>query len=422
MRTFLHGMLGAAFASVVAAGPSMAQETMTLTFAAHYTDQQMEPLASCFRAYEQEHPTVRIVYRQSPIADFLQTILTSRIGGTSPDIYNVYSIWGAKLVGNGILAEPPEKIRDFVKTGFEPSTVEATVIDDQIWGVPAEVSLYMLVYNKRLFADAGIEAPPTDWGQVLADAAKIAKRDDLGKVTVAGYAFGPTVANATHPFRTLMLSHGLGLFNKDMTGTNLTSPAAVAILDGEAELFKKGLTSASNAVRDFPSGSVGMMITANWFKATLRQGLGDRFDETVGVAPIPAGADWKTYQYSFYQAVDANSAHKDEAWALIRWLNTPRSEGRRSCVGDMLIALGGLTANKADVAASAAELGDAFTKPYADALTSGRAVTDPNIPQTAEADAILRTSIEEAWLGRKSAADALAEADKQIEALLAEPQ
>ncbi|MCO6050977.1 extracellular solute-binding protein [Mesorhizobium sp. RP14(2022)] len=415
----------AACAGLVAFGlslPVLAQDKITLTWGAHYTDAQMAPLTACFRRYEQENPTITIRYQQSGIEDFLQTILTSRIGGTSPDIYNVYSIWGKQLTDSGILAEPPSDIADFIAQNYEPTTVKAATLDDKVWGVPAEVSLYMLIYNKALFAEAGIAQPPSTWAEVLEDAKKIAKRDADGKVVTAGYAFGPSVANATHPFRTLMFSAGLPLLKDDLMSTNLADPKAVEILSGEVELFKQGLTSPSNVVKDFPSSRNGMQITANWFKQTLREGMGEDFLDKVGVAPIPAGPDWKTYQYSFYQSVDANSAHPEEAWKLIRWLNSPQATGKRSCVGDMLVALGGLTANNADIAASAEAFGDSFTKPYVDALQSGRALSEPPVAQTAEADRALRSAIEAAWLGQLSPEDALKKADAEITNILALPQ
>lgn len=418
-KRYWTGLLAMLCASTA---PVLAQEPVTLTFAAHYTDQEMEPLTACFRRYEAENPGIRISYRQTPIADFLQNVMTSRISGASPDIYNVYSIWGKRLVDNAILAEPPTDISDFIAQNYEASTVQSAVVEDQLWGIPAEVAVYMLIYNKKLFAEAGIDGPPTDWPSLMEAAAKIAKRDDLGRVEVAGYAFGPSVANAAHPFRTLLFSKGTGILTDDLEGTHLAESAAVEVLEGQAQLFRDGLTSASHQIRDFPAGRIGMITGANWMKQLLREGLGDRLDETVGVAPIPGGPDWKTYQYSFYQAVDANSAHPDESWALLRWLNTPAADGRRSCVGDMLVALGSLTANKADLAASQDEFGDAFSAPYVEALRSGRALSDPNIAQTAEMDRVLRTSIEEAWLGRMSPADAMAKADQEITDLLALPQ
>lgn len=409
------------FATVLAPVSADAQEPVTLTWGAHYTDAEMAPLTACFRDYEKENPGITVKYQQSDITDFLQTITTSRIGGTSPDIYNVYSIWGKQLVSNGILAEPPADMADFIRDNYEASTIRSAVVDDKLWGVPAEVSLYMLVYNKKLFAEAGIAEPPATWDELVTDAAKLVKKDANGKITQAGYAFGLTVANATHPFRALMFSAGLPILKEDLTATNLAEPEAVKILEGEVALFTQGSTSISNVVKDFPAGLNGMQITANWFENTLRQGFGEKFDETVGVAPIPGGPDWKTYQYSFYQAVDAGSPRQEAAWKLIRWLNTPREAAKRSCVGDMLIKLGSLTANKADIAASQAELGDGFTKPYIDALQSGRALADPNIAQTAEIDRVLRTAIESAWLGQTAPAEALAKADREITDILAMP-
>lgn len=419
---FRLGLLS--LASVLAglmAGEAAAQQK-TLTIATHYTDEQLKPLTACFRTYEEQNPGVKIVHQQSTIRDFLQTILTARISGRSPDIYNVYSIWGAQLVGNGVLDQPPAAVLDFVRKEYEPQTVDAATVQGKIWGVPAEVSAYLLVYNKELLAKAGYTAPPKTWDELAEIAAKITQKDAQGKITVAGYAFGPTPANAVHPFRTLLFSRGVGLFTEDMRSTNLASPEAVDIVTRQAELFQKGVTAPSIQVRDFPSGSVGMMITANWFKDTLRQGLGDRFERVVGVAPIPAGPDWKSYQYSFYYGVDSRSRQKEDAWRLVRWLNTPQAAGQRSCVGNMLAAMGGLTANKADVAASAAELADPFTRPYVDLLSSGRAVSEKNVPQAAEIEVIVRTAIEEAWLGRAAPKDALAKANAQIEGILKESQ
>jgi multiple sugar transport system substrate-binding protein len=150
--------------------------------------------------------------------------------------------------------------------------------------------------------------------------------------------------------------------------------------------------------------------------------MGDAFEKNVGVAPIPGGPDWRTYQYSFYYGVDARSRQKEEAWRLVRWLNSPQEPGKRSCVGDMLITMGALTANRADLAASQAELSDGFTKPYVDAISSGRALSEKAVPQAAEMEVIIRTAIEEAWLGKTPAKEALASANRQIEGILREAQ
>jgi multiple sugar transport system substrate-binding protein len=393
----------------------------SITVAAHYTAEQMRPLDACYREYERLNPGIRIVYQQSAISDYMQTVMTARLAGTSPDIYNVYSFWSGQMTEAGLLAEPPAEMQGFIRESYLPSTVEGAQARGKLWGIPAEISTYMLVYNKQLLRQAGYDAPPRNWEELRQIAAKITRRNEQNNITTAGYAFGPTAANAVHPFFSLLMAQGVAPIKPDASGTALGSPEALSVLTGMSRLFAEGVTSNAVTVRDFPSGTVGMAIIANWFKDTLRQGLGDRFGEVVGVAPIPTNAaDWRTLQYAFFWGVDARSRNKDAAWALLRWLNTPRAAGARSCTGEMLLRMGGLTGNKADIAASADDMNDGFTKPYVEAISGGHAVALPNVQRLGEIQQVLRNNIEKAWSGSLQPAQALRQADREIAPLLAE--
>ena len=148
-------------------GAAVAQ---TVTMATHYPAENVAVLEPCFAQYRDE-TGVEVVHQQIPYGDYLQTILTARLGGQSPDIYHVYSIWAAQLVDNGLLAVPPEEVLGFVTDNYVGSTVDAITIDDQTWGVPTEVANYLLIYNKQIFAEAGIDAPPATWDELLEVAA-----------------------------------------------------------------------------------------------------------------------------------------------------------------------------------------------------------------------------------------------------------
>lgn len=392
----------------------------TLTILTHYTDAQRAPLTACLRIYESQHPGIRIVNQQAEIDDYLQTALTARLSGTAPDIYNVYSLWAAQLVGAGMLDKPPVEIQRQVSADYVPGTVDAIKVAGAAWGIPTEVSTFMLIYNKKLFQQAGIPAPPGDWDELVADAARMTRRNAQGKITTAGYAFGPTAGNSVYPFAALLLSRGLPLLSPNLDGTNLTAPAAIDVLTEESRLFSKGITDNTIQIRDFPSGAVGMMIFANWYKATLRQAFGAAMDETVGVAQIPAGDNWRTVQYAFFWGVDANSPSKRQAWDLLAWLNTPHIPGKQSCTGDMLGKLGAMTGNRNDLAASPDDYGDAFSKPFADAIASGRAGSLQNVAHNAEIQQILRLAIGRSWAGSQSPSKALADADRKIAAILSD--
>jgi len=422
MTAFLRGV-----AVVLAVGTALAAARLepnrtTLTVATHYNHEQIRPLMTCFRQYEQSHPGITVVHRQLSYRDFLQTLFMARISGSPPDIYNLQSLWAAQLVQSDSLAVPPPEVAEFIRQAYLPATVDAVTLDGRAWGIPSEVNVYMLVYNKLLLAKAGHQDPPTTWDELIEVARKVSTVNRQGHQTVAGFAFGSTPPQAVNPFLALLFSKGVSLFSDDRRSTNLTRREAIEVLEGQVRLFNEQGTSGAATPYRFPSGTVGMMIMPNWFKASIRQGLGPRFNETVGVAPIPGGLNWRTLQYGFFWAVDANSPRSSDAWALLTWLNTQQTPGARSCAGEMLIALGALTANRADLAASTAELTDSFMKPFVEALSTGRALPEASVRNAAEVEGILKSYIERAWLGRLTPERALTEADRVIRMILAESE
>lgn len=420
MKLLGKTLISALVATTALTSAAYAQQK-TITVATHYNQDDIKPIQACFDQYMAENPDIKIVAQQTSYGDFLQTIMTSRVGGTSPDIYNIYSIWAPQLVKAKALAVPPADIVDWVKAGYAEGTVGAATIGGQIYGIPTELSVFQLVYNKKILAEAGYDRPPATWAELEEMGAKIVQKNDQGVITRAGYAFGPTVSNAVHPFYSLMYANGVAPFNEDYTATNLKSDVALKVMTGMVDLFQKGITSVGNEIKDFAAGGSAMVIMANWNEGGLRTAIGDDFDNTIGVAPIPhdEGTPGGTMLYSFLWAVNSSSKVQPEAWALLKWLNEPKNNGL-SCTGQMLNNMGALTGSTADTAAMGDSIADAFSKPYVDVVASGLAKTQPNNVQESEIERILRRYIEQAWAGELSPADALAGADAEIQAILEE--
>ena len=397
-------------------------ERITLTLATHYTDDQRAPLTACLREYQQLHPEITIVHTQLSFRDMLQTVFMSRLGGKPPDLYNLSTTWAKQLVDNGALASPPPAVSDYVRQSYLPNTVDAITAGGRVWGIPSETDVYMLVYNKLLFARAGITRPPATAEEWVGDAARISKANRQGQLVTSGFSFGSSQNQIVAPFLTLLYSNGERLFSSDQRSTNLTTPAARRALRSEVEMFRTRGAAWGTVPYQFPSGALGMMIVPNWFQRSLHQGLENRFAETVAVAPIPGGPNWRTLQYGFFWTVDAKSAHPAEAWALLKWLNTAQQTGGRSCVGTMLMELGGLSGNRQDLAASSAELLNPFMQPFVDALSSGRALSQPSIPHANEIEALLGKYLERAMLGVLSTDQALQDMDAAIRLILEEKE
>ena len=401
--------------------PAMAQPIRTtIKVATHYNGQQLAPMLACFRRYEALHPGVRIMHQQVSYEDFFQTVMISRVGQSPVDIYNLYSIWAPQLLATSALALPPPDIDRFVRASYTQPAVDAAIIRGRLWGIPSSVSVYQLVYNKKLLAAAGFSAPPRTLDERMRIAGAITKKNRQGNSLIGGYAFDLSGSNVTHTFYSEMYAAGVAPYRADMRHTNLRSAAALSILTRQVELFRRGITSNSVLAVDLAGGGVGMAVMANWMKDTLRGILGPRFESTVGVAPIPTDGPGGTMIYSFFWGVDSASKAKPQAWDLLRWINSPQRKGGLSCTGTMIAGMGDLTGNKSDLAAMRSMTADPFSQQFIAALRSPGAASQPNIWHASEIDRLLKYYIQLAWAGRMTPAAALAAADSEIAEILRE--
>jgi multiple sugar transport system substrate-binding protein len=393
-----------------------AAQDAPLTVAMHYTQEQAAPLIACLDAYDADGVTAE--YQQISYGDYLQTVLTGRLAGQSPDIYNVYSIWAAQMVDNDVLAPAPDDLAGYVRDTYAGGTVGAATIDGTLWGVPTEVSVYMLVSNMALLREAGFDAPPATWDELREVAQAITTTNDQGRTETAGFAFFQSGSGAgmAHPYYALTFSEGGDIYSDDRSEAMFESEASQAAVSKMAGLVRDGIADLSvDAYDAFPAGGAAMMIMANWYESAIRDGLGSLDD--VVVSSIPMGEDWRTLQYAFFMGVDSGSDRQDAAWDLVRHLNEPR-DGAPSCVAQMLDGLGALTASSADNALLPAP--DAFTQPYADALASDRAISQPNVMQAAEIERMMAQTFERILAGEADLEPALEELDEEVEDILFE--
>ena len=415
--------LGASVALICTAllpAAALSGPVTTIRVATHYNAQQIAPMLACFRQYEALHPGVRIIHQQVSYEDFIQTVLISRAGRSPVDIYNLYSIWAPQLIATGALDNPPPDIDRFVRANYTPATIGAATVGGRLRGIPNSVSVYQLVYNKKLLAAAGFSAPPKTVAERMRIGGAITRKNRQGNSLIGGYAFNLSGASVTHTFYSEMYAAGVAPYPADMRRTNLRSPAAVAVLSNQVELFKRGIASNSVLSVDFAGGGVGMAVLANWMKDTLRASLGPRFEATVGVAPIPTDGPGGTLIYSFFWGVDAASRVKRQSWDLLRWLDSPRRTGDLSCTGAMLTQMGDLTGNRSDLAAISSRTTDPFDRQYIAALRALGATSQPNIWNASEIDRLLKYYIQLAWAGDMTPTAALAAADSDITAILRE--
>lgn len=174
---------------VLAPMTSAQDEDITLTILTHWGDQRtLAGQQAYLDEYTALHPNVKFELITVPFEELYTKITTLRTAGESPDIYHMYNLWLPEFVTSGMMSTPPQSLVDSVVANTSPGVVEGTTFDGQVWGYPTEVNTYLLLYNKRLLAEAGYTEPPANWEELVEIASAITKTDDTGAVNQVGFA------------------------------------------------------------------------------------------------------------------------------------------------------------------------------------------------------------------------------------------
>lgn len=406
------------------AGSAWAQQ-VELSYLTHWSPETVALLEQAAARYGEEHPDITVTVRAVPFGDLLTTI-RSQGGGEGPTIWGIYDLWLPELVRDGLVAPAPEPVSGEVTSAWPSGVAAAAQVDGTVYGIPNEINVYALNYNKALFEQAGIDHPPANWDE-LRDAA--ARLTDAGAGRQGFGLINSWAAGVVHPFASLLVSNGGQLIADGKPA--LDSPQAGEVFGLYEEMVKNGWSVPEMGTADanttgpfldnFVSGKTGMIIMANWWESALKAGMGDAF-ANVGTAPIPVGPSGdqpSSISYTWLTVVNAAApeAEQQAAWDFLAWLNGEGSgENGASAMSDILMSMGILPSRTSDVAAHQEELGRDFLSGYVSVLENAKAF--PVVLGGQEFTESLQQTIEALEYGQLTAQEAQANAQADATAIL----
>jgi multiple sugar transport system substrate-binding protein len=234
-----------------------------------------------------------------PFTELLNKILTATTSGQGPDVLNIGNTWSASLQASGALAAWDTARMDRIGGAgrFEASALQSTGVEGQPpAAVPLYSKVYQLYYNKKLFREAGVTAPPKTWDEFVDTAKKLtADTTGDGKPDRWGLALrGQAATIALHYAYILGSARGAKYFEGGKP--TFDTPAAVAGIEQYLSWMGKDRivnpSDAENAdwadvYEAFANNKAGMMLVQ-----TLGQTLKDYklTDADYGVAPMPSSS------------------------------------------------------------------------------------------------------------------------------------
>ena len=234
-----------------------------------YTDVQGKAFAHLVAQYEkQTGQKVSTLYVNSD--NTLQKVLTAVRGGSPPDIAYLYGSWAPNVAQipqvvdlTKVVKRPGVKWNDFWVGERAVATVNGKVI-----GVPALVDNLAVVYNKKLFAQAGLTPPGPNWtwSEFIADAKKLT---DVSKKQFGTAYVTPGTEDTVWHWEPLLWQAGGQILNADNTKAAFDSAAGVASLNTLRQMAVTDKSmyldqSDSTYSNLFNSGKIGMLVTGPW--------------------------------------------------------------------------------------------------------------------------------------------------------------
>lgn len=414
MHLFQTFTRAAGTAVVILSCTALAQAA-DVSFLTHWAPETVAKLEAAAATYSKQHPDTKITVRAVPFGDLLTTLRASGGSAGGATIAGIYDAWLPDLVKDKLVTPVPDAIATVTKANWPAGVISAASIGGTLYGIPNEIDVYALNYNKKLFAAAGISEPPKTWDEFLTDAQKLT---DKAKGQQGFGLINSWAAGVLHPFSSLLVSNG-GSLVVDGKPT-LDSEAAKQTFDLYEKLIKSGYSVPAMATADanttgpfldnFVSGKTGMIIMANWWESALKAGMGGNFAD-IATAPIPVGPSGdkpRSISYSWMTVVNAKASPGEQAaaWDFLNWLNGPNSgPNGASAMGDILMSMGILPSRTSDGAAFADRLAsDAFLKGYTETLANAKGF--PVVLGGQEFSESLQKTLEAIQFGQLSAADA----------------
>lgn len=277
--------------------------------------------------FNEEYPDITINYESVPFGDAQNKFKTAAEAGSgAPDIMRAEVAWVPEFAAAGHLyaLDGTALLED---NNFLETPLSSNVYDGKTYGVPQVTDTLGLMYNKKLFEQAGITEAPTTWEEVTAAAEKLKSEAGVD---------GLYINNGGYFLLPFIYGEGGDLLDTESQSIEVGSPESVAGIQTAQDLVDSGAAVKPDAndsygtmMTLFKEGKVGMIINGPWETAAMSDDPNFGGFENLGVAAVPAGsagagAPVGGHNYVIYSGMD--EAKADAAIAFVNFMASAESQ------------------------------------------------------------------------------------------------
>lgn len=282
----------------------------------------------------EEATGIKVNYTTVPYENALGEQVRDFVAGGDLDIALIDLVWIGnfaendwivpieEFTSNPELADPNLELDDFF-----PLLIDAFGSwNDVTYGLPFDNYSGLLFYNRCMLEEAGFEAPPATWQEVMDTYGPALTKD--GKYAYALQSKRNETQSADS-FARFLWPFGGSFLNEEFR-SNLNSPESQAGLQFRQDLMQfmpEGIVAYDHAeaVNALAQGDVAFITEWSAFYSTLADAETSTITDCLAVAPEPAGPAGRKPAlggFSLAVASQADDAEKAAAWLFIQWITS----------------------------------------------------------------------------------------------------
>ncbi|NIA69807.1 sugar ABC transporter substrate-binding protein [Pelagibius litoralis] len=320
-------LLAAAFGTLCATAPAMAETKLKLVEVIT-SPERTETLKGIVAGYEAANPGVSVEIVSLPWGQAFEKLATMVSGGDIPDVVEMPDRWMALYAGSDQLVNLESRLAGWNGTSAltDKTLAMGRLVDGNAYMIPYGFYLRAMFYNKKLFAEAGVSAPPKTMDEFMEVSRKVSALDGKYGYCLRG---GPGGLNGWIMMAAAM--NGTNQFFTEDGKSRINEPGSVAGIQFLLDIYQKGYAPKDSVnwgfneiVAGFYSGTCAMLDQ----DPDALIAIAERMDAAdFAVAPMPIGPDGKAFPtigyagWSIFKATE----HEDEAWALVAQLSSPEA-------------------------------------------------------------------------------------------------
>ncbi|PNR95821.1 ABC transporter substrate-binding protein [Petrotoga olearia] len=312
MKKFFVVLVCLIIGSLVLSAKSVNVEFWTLSLST-FSDY----INSVIDTFEAANPDIKINWVDVPYDAFQQKLIASIASGNPPDLVNMNTPWAIDFAAQDALSPIDEFVNEVEKYVYLPNYWEATVIDGKSYAIPWYLSPQIMLYNKQIFEEAGLDpnVPPKTWDEIIEYSRIIKEKTGL-------YGYQPNIVAHID-----LQEEGVPLISADGKKAIVNTPEAMSKLKQHQLAFKEALMPQDlggyqAGTQKYAGGRIAMFPVGITMVKHVQINSPSIF-EVSDVTSFPLGKGKKIPAGAMNVAVPYNAKNKAEAVKFGLWLTSP---------------------------------------------------------------------------------------------------